>query len=236
MSRTNFREGQSLLLPSRRYTYSTGMRDSTRRSDAVFDRLVESGVGMINAPSAASDMVFVDEERYIEQSELYIAPRYQAAREPLQLIHSPLFTLGRSRTEDCVDTENRNVPYASDLFGDVSAEQETVCRYIDYVDQSCDGKDNEPPRPFFCPITLRAMRRPAIAADGHTYDYDAIVAALVSRPGISPTSNAAMRHVDLAPNFALKSLMEWWARDHAEIGLTHALSKLTIKLESEGKV
>lgn len=33
------------------------------------------------------------------------------------------------------------------------------------------------------------------------------------------------------PNYALKSMMEWWARQHAQIGLTHALSALVIKRE-----
>ena len=229
IARTNFREGHSLLRPSR-HTYSTGMRDSTRRSDEVFDRLVESGVGVINA-TPGSEL-----ERYVEQSELYIARSHQVAREPLQVIHPPLFTLGRSRTEDCVETENRQVPDATVLFGSVSVEHETVCRYIDHVDQSCDGNNNEPPRPFLCPIGLRAMRKPTLAADGHTYDYDSIVAALVQRPGISPTTNSAMRHRELMPNFALKSLMEWWARNHSEIGLTHALSELTVRLKGEGKV
>eukprot|EP00966_Prymnesium_polylepis_P280904 6490363-Prymnesium_polylepis.1 len=58
------------------------MRDSTRRSNEVFDRLVESGVGVINAPAAS-------EVEYAEQSELYIARAHQIAREPLQVIRLP---------------------------------------------------------------------------------------------------------------------------------------------------
>tara|TARA_B110001452_G_scaffold209540_1_gene179843 strand:+ start:6775 stop:7440 length:666 start_codon:yes stop_codon:yes gene_type:complete len=221
MGRSSLHEGQSLLLSSRRYTYSTGMRDSTRRSNEVFDRLVESGVGIINAPAAS-------EVQYEEQSELYIARAHQVAREP------PLFTARRG-TADCTDMENHNATDVAPLFGDVSAEHETVCAYIDHVDKLRDY-DNDPPRPFLCPVTLRAMRKPTIAADGHTYEYDSIVAALGRRPGISPTTNAAMRHVDLVPNYALKSLMEWWARHHAEIGLTNTLSQLTIRCGQEAKV
>lgn len=194
------------------------MRDSTQRSNEVFDRLVESGVGIINAPAAS-------EVQYEEQSELYIARAHQIAREPLQVI----------RPADSTDMENHNAPDVAPLFGDVSAEHETVCAYIDRVDKLREH-DNDPPRPFLCPVTLRAMRKPTIAADGHTYEYDSIVAALGRRPGISPTTNAAMRHVDLVPNYALKSLMEWWARHHAEIGLTNTLSQLTVRCGQEAKV
>ena len=64
---------------------------------------------------------------------------------------------------------------------------------------------------FMCPIGHDLMRKPVIAADGHTYESENIEKLFALNAGEtfrSPMTNAEFTKTDLYPNHALKSMIE----------------------------
>ncbi|KAL6906434.1 hypothetical protein ACP4OV_004035 [Aristida adscensionis] len=64
------------------------------------------------------------------------------------------------------------------------------------------------PSYFFCPIFQEVMRDPHIAADGFTYEANAIRGWLDGGHIVSPVTNQPLAHHELIPNFALKSVIQ----------------------------
>eukprot|EP00928_Gymnodinium_smaydae_P030187 TRINITY_DN22506_c0_g1_i1.p2 TRINITY_DN22506_c0_g1~~TRINITY_DN22506_c0_g1_i1.p2 ORF type:complete len:204 (-),score=36.74 TRINITY_DN22506_c0_g1_i1:186-797(-) len=66
--------------------------------------------------------------------------------------------------------------------------------------------DGAIPSEFRCPITLRVMRDPVVAEDGHTYERSAIQEHLSRGPhAVSPISRAPLASRILIPNIALRA-------------------------------
>ncbi|CAB3978294.1 WD repeat, SAM and U-box domain-containing 1-like [Paramuricea clavata] len=63
------------------------------------------------------------------------------------------------------------------------------------------------PDEFLCPITRELMTDPVIAADGHSYERDAIQSWILSGKLTSPMANTPMKHSNLIPNNTLKSVI-----------------------------
>ena len=76
-------------------------------------------------------------------------------------------------------------------------------------DSSSVGKQREPsvPSAFYCPITMTIMSDPVIAADGHTYEREAIKTWLREHK-TSPRTNLELRHTHVIPNHSLKSAIQ----------------------------
>ena len=94
-------------------------------------------------------------------------------------------------------------------LNDVSKERELVCKFIDVFED-----DLKPPRQFFCPISLTAMRNPVVASDGFTYEKDLIKRHLFANEFKSPLTRATLSttfYADLYSNTALKTMMRDWA-------------------------
>ncbi|XP_020583197.1 U-box domain-containing protein 1-like [Phalaenopsis equestris] len=70
------------------------------------------------------------------------------------------------------------------------------------------------PDEFRCPITLDLMRDPVIVASGHSYDRIAISRWINSGHHTCPKSGNKLIHMALIPNYALKSLIEQWCKEH----------------------
>jgi len=60
------------------------------------------------------------------------------------------------------------------------------------------------------------MRDPLIAADGFTYEAEAIREWLDSGHRTSPTTNPALPHRDLLPNHALRSAIQEWLQTNGD--------------------
>jgi Hint-domain/U-box domain/VWA / Hh protein intein-like/von Willebrand factor type A domain len=60
------------------------------------------------------------------------------------------------------------------------------------------------PNEFYCPITFGLMQDPVIAADGHTYEREAIEQWLVNH-STSPKTNLPLTSTNLIPNIALRN-------------------------------
>ena len=65
----------------------------------------------------------------------------------------------------------------------------------------------ELPDDFYCSITCEVMSDPVIAADGFSYERVAIEQWLATGTGTSPKTNEVLRHRELTPNKALKTLI-----------------------------
>jgi len=68
-----------------------------------------------------------------------------------------------------------------------------------------------------CPISHQLMRDPVVAADGHSYDRDAIerwikVRTDAGEQPTSPCTGAALAHTDLLPNHALRNAIQAFSR------------------------
>jgi WD40 repeat protein len=69
-------------------------------------------------------------------------------------------------------------------------------------------RELEQPDEYYCPIRHEIMRDPVIAADGYTYEREAIQAWIDSGKRTSPMTNAPMGHFELTPNRSLKMLIQ----------------------------
>ncbi|EFJ50679.1 hypothetical protein VOLCADRAFT_48964, partial [Volvox carteri f. nagariensis] len=73
-----------------------------------------------------------------------------------------------------------------------------------------------PPEELLCPITTDLMEDPVVAADGHSYERDAIARWFAGRPGrpTSPLTGAVLPHTGLTPNYALRKIIADWRQKH----------------------
>ncbi|XP_054800583.1 U-box domain-containing protein 32-like isoform X2 [Prosopis cineraria] len=71
-------------------------------------------------------------------------------------------------------------------------------------------KLHRPPSHFVCPIFQEVMKDPFIAADGFTYEEDAIRGWLDSGHNTSPMTNLQLEHTNLVPNYALLNAIQEW--------------------------
>ncbi|KAI9086579.1 hypothetical protein K1719_031440 [Acacia pycnantha] len=75
---------------------------------------------------------------------------------------------------------------------------------------STSKKLERPPSHFVCPIFQEVMKDPYIAADGFTYEEDAIRGWLDSDHNTSPMTNLKLEHTNLVPNYALLNAIQEW--------------------------
>ncbi|KAK7270481.1 hypothetical protein RIF29_23656 [Crotalaria pallida] len=75
---------------------------------------------------------------------------------------------------------------------------------------STSKKANHTPPHFVCPILQEVMEDPYIAADGYTYEGEAIKEWLNSGHNTSPMTNLELEHTDLVPNYALQNAIQEW--------------------------
>ncbi|KAL2330254.1 hypothetical protein Fmac_017835 [Flemingia macrophylla] len=66
------------------------------------------------------------------------------------------------------------------------------------------------PHEFLCPITLEIMTDPVIIATGQTYERESIEKWFRANHNTCPKTRQPLEHQSLAPNCALKSLIEEW--------------------------
>ncbi|KAM7521313.1 hypothetical protein LguiB_020275 [Lonicera macranthoides] len=66
------------------------------------------------------------------------------------------------------------------------------------------------PHEFLCPITLEIMQDPVIVATGQTYERESIQQWMDSGHCTCPKTGQLLTHTLLAPNFALRNLINQW--------------------------
>ncbi|CAN6828853.1 unnamed protein product, partial [Brassica oleracea] len=75
---------------------------------------------------------------------------------------------------------------------------------------SSNRKNHGPPQYFICPITQDVMEDPHVAADGFTYEGEAISSWFEREHETSPMTNKSLPHTSLVPNLALRSAIQEW--------------------------
>ncbi|KAG4925576.1 hypothetical protein JHK87_051116 [Glycine soja] len=113
----------------------------------------------------------------------------------------------------CCDMNRKSRP---DLYSD-------VWRILDAMRVSSGGANSfglssegllQPPSYFICPIFQEVMRDPHVAADGFTYEAEAIRGWLDGGHDNSPMTNSKLAHHNLVPNRALRSAIQDWLQNH----------------------
>ncbi|KAK7389946.1 hypothetical protein VNO78_25243 [Psophocarpus tetragonolobus] len=109
----------------------------------------------------------------------------------------------------CCEMNRKNRP---DLFPDVWRVLEPM--------RASSGDNNtvqlgsqelcQPPPYFICPISMEVMQDPHVAADGFTYEAEAIRTWLESGHDTSPRTNSKLAHRNLVPNHALRHAIQDW--------------------------
>lgn len=66
------------------------------------------------------------------------------------------------------------------------------------------------PSCFLCPIFKEVMKDPHVAADGHSYEREAIGEWLRMGRDTSPMTNSQLKHTILVPNHSLRRLIQDW--------------------------
>ncbi|CAM8894416.1 unnamed protein product [Rhodiola kirilowii] len=93
-----------------------------------------------------------------------------------------------------------------------------VLRVLEPMRASCRGTSSrlgdedhcQAPPYFICPIFQEVMQDPHVAADGFTYEAEAIGGWLDSGHNTSPMTNVTLAHNNLVPNHALRSAIQEW--------------------------
>ncbi|RDX61251.1 U-box domain-containing protein 15, partial [Mucuna pruriens] len=70
------------------------------------------------------------------------------------------------------------------------------------------------PHEFLCPITLEIMTDPVIITSGQTYERESIEKWFQSNHNTCPKTRQPLAHLSVAPNCALKSLIEEWCENN----------------------
>ncbi|KAL5572863.1 hypothetical protein UlMin_022460 [Ulmus minor] len=98
-----------------------------------------------------------------------------------------------------------------------------VWRVLEPMRASCGGSSSfrlgtgehfQPPPYFICPIFQEVMQDPHVAADGFTYEAEAVRGWLDSGHDTSPMTNLKLEHCNLVPNLALRSAIQEWLQQH----------------------
>ncbi|KAE8709412.1 U-box domain-containing protein 33, putative isoform 2 [Hibiscus syriacus] len=112
----------------------------------------------------------------------------------------------------CCDINRTRRP---DLASDVFKVLETMKPSGALISHVADSKEDnlEPPSYFICPILQEVMTDPHMAADGYTYEAPALQDWLADHD-TSPMTNLRLQHLDLIPNFPLRSAIQQWQQNH----------------------
>ncbi|XP_039805953.1 U-box domain-containing protein 70-like isoform X2 [Panicum virgatum] len=112
----------------------------------------------------------------------------------------------------CTETSRRCRPDLSVVvWGVVEAIRDAATITIPSASSSRSVSDeNCTPSYFICPIFQDVMNDPHIAADGFTYEAEAIRSWLDGGHDTSPMTNMRLEHDELIPNRALRSAIQEW--------------------------
>ena len=85
------------------------------------------------------------------------------------------------------------------------------------------------PSHFQCPVSMELMGDPVMVATGHTYDRQYIQRWLEAGNKTCPVTGVRLRHLELTPNFALRSAIQEWAKANGVTLKTKQFTSVTEK-------
>lgn len=109
----------------------------------------------------------------------------------------------------CTELCRRDRP---DLKDEILPALEKLKEVSDKTRDSASTTKSPPPNYYLCPLLKDIMKDPCVAADGYTYDRNAIETWLKEKD-ISPMTSLPLAHKNLLPNYALLSaILDWKSR------------------------
>ncbi|KAL9464030.1 hypothetical protein AB3S75_001767 [Citrus x aurantiifolia] len=92
-------------------------------------------------------------------------------------------------------------------------------RESEVVTDKCANKEdsNDVPSVFICPIFQEVMKNPHVAADGFSYELEAMEEWLGMGHDTSPMTNLRLKHKYLTPNHTLRSLIQEWHNKQSSV-------------------
>ncbi|XP_010483826.1 PREDICTED: U-box domain-containing protein 52 [Camelina sativa] len=106
----------------------------------------------------------------------------------------------------CTELRRRDRP---DLKDQIIPALERLRKVVDKAQNSLSRTLSGPPSHFICPLIKGVMNEPCVAADGYTYDREAIEEWLREKD-TSPVTNLPLPNKNLLANYTLYSaIMEW---------------------------
>ncbi|XP_022735275.1 LOW QUALITY PROTEIN: U-box domain-containing protein 33-like [Durio zibethinus] len=113
----------------------------------------------------------------------------------------------------CCEMNRKSRPDLSTDVWRVLEPMRTSCRTSSPF-QLGSEEHHQPPSYFICPIFQELMLDPHVAADGFTYEAEALRGWLDSGHDASPMTNIKLAHSNLVPNLALRSAIQEWLQQH----------------------
>ncbi|KAJ9171390.1 hypothetical protein P3X46_014767 [Hevea brasiliensis] len=101
-----------------------------------------------------------------------------------------------------------------DLASEVWRVLEPMRTFSSPLVQFGSQEGEQPPSYFFCPILQEVMQDPHVAADGFTYEAEALTGWLESGHNTSPMTNLVLDNLNLVPNRSLRSAIQDWQQQH----------------------
>ncbi|KAF8017098.1 hypothetical protein BT93_H2346 [Corymbia citriodora subsp. variegata] len=108
----------------------------------------------------------------------------------------------------CCDINSNNRPCLRSHVRPVLESMRTHCE-ASLSSQSGPEEPVQPPQHFICPISHEIMQDPHVAADGFTYEGEAIRIWLSGHDS-SPMTNLQLSNCELFPNQTLRSMIQEW--------------------------
>ncbi|CAN4125658.1 unnamed protein product [Withania somnifera] len=112
----------------------------------------------------------------------------------------------------CCEKNSRCRPELSSEVWKVLEPMRASCGASSFImgsEERCDI-----PSYFICPIFQEIMQDPVVAADGFTYEAEALRGWLDSGHETSPMTNLVLSHKNLVPNHALRSAIQEWLQQN----------------------
>ncbi|XP_010482459.1 PREDICTED: putative U-box domain-containing protein 53 [Camelina sativa] len=110
----------------------------------------------------------------------------------------------------CTELRSKDRP---DLEDQVLPVLESLKKVAAKAKNSLLAAPSQPPSHFICPLLKDVMKDPCIAADGYSYDRQAIVEWMENHR-TSPVTNSPLQNVNLLPNHTLDAaIVEWRNRN-----------------------
>ncbi|CAM8978691.1 unnamed protein product [Rhodiola kirilowii] len=114
----------------------------------------------------------------------------------------------------CSDMNRENRPHLESEVLEALRTMKESCQGSSTISPSVGDQDAQPPPYIVCPIYQDVMKDPNVAADGFTYEAEAIQEWINSGHDTSPMTNLTLSHTNLVPNHALRSAIQEWLRHH----------------------
>ncbi|XP_058048130.1 WD repeat, SAM and U-box domain-containing protein 1 isoform X2 [Ahaetulla prasina] len=97
-----------------------------------------------------------------------------------------------------------------------------VLRNIEELRNEMKSAALDIPDEFLCPITKELMKEPVIAADGYSYEKEAMENWIIKKRRSSPMTNLPLQRLVLTPNRTLKMAINRWLETQPKYNEKHA--------------